>query len=208
MKNKVYDSGRVEKKPASEYISSRFGSERMQQIDIIERNAVQKMVGMLPQDFAVVDIPCGSGRLLPEFAKAKSVYAFDINASMLAEAQKNNPGEQYKFQVASAAEIPLPDGAVDGLVCMRLLHHVADKKELEDIISELSRVTKGYALITFYRKNILKILWRKITGKRVRGNPKKIDDMELLCQKAGLSLIESIKVPKTQQTMFLLKKNS
>ena len=49
---------------------------------------------------------------------------------------------QVKFFQSDASKIPLVDGAVDGVFCNRLLHHILQPNEREMFLREFHRVTR------------------------------------------------------------------
>jgi len=65
------------------------------------------------------------------------------------------------WMTASAFHIPLRDASVDGTVCVRLVHHLPSAAERERLFAELLRVSRRFAIVTFFDRNSLKHLtWR------------------------------------------------
>ena len=65
---------------------------------------------------SMLDVPTGSGALAAEATRrGATVIGVDIASAMIAEARKNHPG--IDFQVADVEHLPVPDGALDAVVC-------------------------------------------------------------------------------------------
>ncbi|KAA3623696.1 MAG: methyltransferase domain-containing protein, partial [Proteobacteria bacterium] len=76
----------------------------------------------------VLNIPCGSGRLSAPLRKARRLLIeADSSPGQLALNRRrvgNDPA--VVLITASAFHLPLPDAAVDTVVCARLSHHLSD----------------------------------------------------------------------------------
>jgi ubiquinone/menaquinone biosynthesis C-methylase UbiE len=62
---------------------------------------------------------------------------------------------------ASAFHIPLCDRAVDGVVCIRLCHHLPTQAERQRLLGELLRVADRFVVMTFFDFNSVKNLLRR-----------------------------------------------
>jgi ubiquinone/menaquinone biosynthesis C-methylase UbiE len=81
-----------------------------------------------------------------------SVVAMDTSAAMLQEGRRHAAifHRPYGMIVGSAFDIPLPDDAVDIVLCARLLHHFPDARPRLDILAELARVARYGVIISFF----------------------------------------------------------
>jgi SAM-dependent methyltransferase len=84
------------------------------------------LLGLLPPDWIVADIGCGTGNaaemLAPHVAE---VVAIDRSSPMLSAAQKRlSDVENVRFVEASIESLPLDDDSVDAATCLLVLHHV------------------------------------------------------------------------------------
>lgn len=98
----------------------------------------------LPQDAKVLDVGCGTGALLPEFAARSSItIGLDINFSRLTFAQ--TAVSEPNLLCADANNIPLPSACFDLTFCHYMLLWFS--KPLMGI-SEMARVTReeGYVI--------------------------------------------------------------
>jgi ubiquinone/menaquinone biosynthesis C-methylase UbiE len=98
----------------------------------------------------VLDFGCGSGRnVAPLLARGANVVAVDLSQELIELAQQRlaitkRDGE-CRFVVASAYEVPLPDGAFDVILCSSLLHHLTIPRAM----AEMKRLLKpdGVAIV-------------------------------------------------------------
>jgi ubiquinone/menaquinone biosynthesis C-methylase UbiE len=82
-------------------------------------------------------------------------------------ANRRSPTPQV-WLTASALRIPFRDAALDGVVCIRLCHHLPHPAERERLVTELLRVARRFVLLTFFDYHSLKNLLRRISC-RFRG---------------------------------------
>lgn len=63
------------------------------------------------------------------------------------------------------AGIPLKDAAADVVLCLRLFHHLHREEDRRAALKEIARVARLGAVVSFYRKNRLHELHRKIRAR-------------------------------------------
>jgi len=93
---------------------------------------------------AVVDLGCGTGNLTALLAASVGgggrVWAVDISARMLERARAKLPGAAHvEWVQADASTLPIPDGAVDVVVCLSVWPHF---REPERVAAELYRILR------------------------------------------------------------------
>jgi hypothetical protein len=88
---------------------------------------------------------------------------------------------------ASAFMIPLKDGAVDGTICNRLMHHLPSGAEQERLIHELLRVSARFVILSYYDHDSIKSLGRRIRGKHP-GHTLRRGDLRVLAAQEGASV--------------------
>jgi SAM-dependent methyltransferase len=104
---------------------------------------------------SVLDIPCGAGRFWPLLAEQpeRVIHAADLNQPMIDTALRMRSPELVSGVTtfrASAFDIPRPDGFVESVFCMRLLHHIADPAHRLDLLKELARVASSTLIISLW----------------------------------------------------------
>ncbi|MFH8897859.1 class I SAM-dependent methyltransferase [Streptomyces coeruleorubidus] len=107
-----------------------------QMIDI-EQPVVRRILDGLPVGTAL-DAACGTGRHTTYLRElGHDVIGVDVSPDMLAQARKRLP--DVAFHEADLHRLPLPDDAVDTVVCALALTHVPD---LAPVLAEFARVLR------------------------------------------------------------------
>ena len=96
---------------------------------------------MLPSDWVVADLGCGTGDVAERLAPlVRQVYAVDREASMLEAATRRLAGRQnVEFVHAELAALPLASSSCDAAVLMLVLHHI---REPVEVLSEMARILR------------------------------------------------------------------
>src|SRR5215831_18366988 len=98
------------------------------------------------QDKHVLDLGCGTGEEIPALTWCGAhVTGIDISPDLIAFAQERIQRErvQAELKVGSAYQTELPDGSVDVIFCMSLIHHL----DIPLAVSEMRRILKPDGLI-------------------------------------------------------------
>jgi SAM-dependent methyltransferase len=97
-----------------------------------------------PPGARILDVGCGSGRMLDELARWGSVSGLDAEHAGVAAARSRGH-EDVRLGVAE--ELPWPDGAFDLVTCLDVIEHTPDDGRT---LAELRRVTRpgGHLLVT------------------------------------------------------------
>ena len=135
--------------------------------DQADRMAIRKLLPKRMEKFA--DVGGGYGRLANEYLKrAHKIYIFDYSKSELKQA-KETFGDQIETKAGDIYNLPFKDGELDGLLMVRVTHHL---KDLKKAVNELYRVLKpgGVAVIEVANKRTLPKMARFIT-RRSKVNP-------------------------------------
>lgn len=105
-----------------------FGQER--RLDLIRR-----FVAL--ENRAILDVGCGLGMYVRAFRRfSQDVHGVDIDEEKVAEASQELPN----IRVASAEDLPYPDGRFDLVLSHEVIEHVADDRQA---IAEAVRVLRG-----------------------------------------------------------------
>jgi ubiquinone/menaquinone biosynthesis C-methylase UbiE len=119
---------------------------------------------------SVLDAPCGTGRFWDVLAEDKNrvIYASDYNQAMIDAGMANRPKEiagRIKSFQASAFDLPVPDGFVDNVFCIRFMHHLGKSEERKVLLKEFHRVTKDTVIMSLWVDGNLKAKRRKAQDK-------------------------------------------
>ncbi|HOW37177.1 MAG TPA: class I SAM-dependent methyltransferase [Candidatus Pacearchaeota archaeon] len=133
-----------------------------------ETKLIQKAIKSIKKkEVQVLDVACGTGRLLTEIIKSPRVIytGLDTSPAMIKKLKEKNKSNRVKLVLADAAKMPFPNETFDVTFTYHLLWHIP----LEDqnkIIKEMIRVTKKGGLIVFdsLNKNFLLEKVRKLFG--------------------------------------------
>jgi ubiquinone/menaquinone biosynthesis C-methylase UbiE len=177
---------------ARDYEKTRFLRRReMHRIDRFEKQFARDLLVLVGTDGAVLDAPCGNGRFFDIFSAAKELIMVDYSANMLqALEEKHGASENVRLIRADITEMPLDDESVDLCFCMRLFHHMKTDEVRLNALRELSRITRKYVGLSFYNKNCLSYYYRRVLGKKIRGNYVTSSHLRELAGQAGLECIE------------------
>ena len=125
---------------AKSYVGRRSGSLKWRR----EQDLIGRLIGRLPRGSSILDVPFGTGRFLRVYAThGHRVYGVDISSDMLVEARRGQPGtSSVKGLIQGDAEsLPLANGAVDYVLCMRLLN-LTPLSVFGAVVSEFSRIAR------------------------------------------------------------------
>jgi SAM-dependent methyltransferase len=128
-----------------------------------ESQLIRRYIRRVGRSRAILEIPCGGGRLTPAFADAADlVIEADVAIGQVRYGRKaSRVRVPQVWMTASAFHIPLRRDSVDGVVCVRLSHHLPTAAERGRLFAELLRVARRFAIVTFFDRHSLKHLtWR------------------------------------------------
>jgi ArsR family transcriptional regulator len=99
------------------------------------------LLGLLPSDWTIGDLGCGTGALLPVVAShVAHVVGVDASAEMLAAARTRvSDLANVDLRQGSLEALPLPDASLDAALLALVLHHVPSPAEA---LAEAGRVLK------------------------------------------------------------------
>jgi SAM-dependent methyltransferase/tRNA A-37 threonylcarbamoyl transferase component Bud32 len=153
---------------AANYRDRRFArSGHGRKVDAAEREIVERWLRDLPLTGPVLDIPCGTGRLLPILAaRAGQTIGADVAPEMirLARQAAREAGVACSFLASDARRLPVADGTFDLVLSMRLLHRIPGRAERMEVLKELARASRKWILFSFYNRRS----WRGLRD-RLRG---------------------------------------
>jgi len=126
-----------------------------------DHQIARKALRLAGNPASVLDTPCGTGRFWDVLAEDshREIHVSDYNQTMLDVGMANRPANITKrvkpFQ-ASAFDLPVPDGFVDSIFCMRFMHHLGEPADREKLLKEFHRVTKDTVIISLWVDGNLK----------------------------------------------------
>lgn len=141
----------------------------------------------------VLDMPCGYGRFSRQLQdRGFSLVSSDLSFHMVKRAkEKNEHGDGVLGVVVDAKQgLPFKRNAFFLLLSMRFFHHVHERKEREAILKRFFRVSSDWVVLSYYQKNILHILQRKLRRriKRTRTRIRMVSRKEFYKEIRGAGL--------------------
>jgi SAM-dependent methyltransferase len=103
----------------------------------------------------VLDLPCGTGRLLPFLAASGyQVLAADSSAHMIERArelaERRGLAQSVDFGVEDVLGTSFRDNTFDAVICNRLFHHFFESQTRIAALRELGRISRGPIVVSFF----------------------------------------------------------
>ena len=132
---------------AATYDAARFTSLRGRMKDRLEKALVLRALSTLPPGARVLDIPVGTGRMVPVLkSRGYDVVGADVSPTMLQHARDRSNGSP--LLLADAEQMPFATGAFDGVLAVRLMFHVPSPIRVK-ILTEFNRVSRGLVVASY-----------------------------------------------------------
>ena len=202
MNNKRPVNVPFEKHEVADYERKRYRGLDQRIVHGRETRILRKMLRRIRREtdddsLRALDLPCGYGRfshLLQE--EGFSPLNSDLSLSMVERAGEKHAGlGKIPGVVADAKQgLPFERDAFFLLFSMRFFHHLHNKSDREAILREFSRVTSRWVILSFYKRNSLHVLQRKLRRRvmkkktRIKMVPRKEFYQEI--RDAGLNIIK------------------
>jgi ubiquinone/menaquinone biosynthesis C-methylase UbiE len=161
----------------------------------VQRTVLTLAAQEVPQPAAILDVGCGTGRLLRlaegQFPRAKLV-GVDAATEMVRQAAASiTSGGAIRFQQATAEELPFPNGQFDLIFSTLTFHHWRDQGKG---IAEVARVLAPngrWLLADFMATGLVSYVRRLL---RLTQFPEQAQ-LEIMLAGAGLAAVTSRRVP-------------
>lgn len=131
-----------------------------------DQQIARKALKIAGDPLSVLDVPCGTGRFWKVLTEnpERIVYASDNSQKMidigLQYREKHLLKKIHTFK-ASAFSLPVSDGYVDNIFCIRLLHHIGQSEDRLKLLKEFHRVTKSTVIVSLWVDGNVKAWKRK-----------------------------------------------
>lgn len=112
-----------------------------------------------------LDAPCGYGRFSHLILKSGYILiSGDLSLAMVerTSAQEYNGRIPIGIVINMLAGLPFIDSSLEVVLCLRFFHHLHLAKERVAVLTEIARVTRRWAIVSFYRKQALHEFQRKL----------------------------------------------
>jgi SAM-dependent methyltransferase len=161
------DAARAYDRGYQEHILKRLTTQR-------ELTLLRRLLGTQGRCERLLNLPCGGGRVSGLLADSTEllIEADIAIGQLLYGASRRHWTTPEVRMTATGFRIPLRDRAVDGVVCIRLSHHLPAPTERERLLRELLRVADRFVVMTFFDFRSVKNLLRRARRPLDRKPPK------------------------------------
>lgn len=116
------------------------------------RKKTAAMLAYLPSPHPVaqtgLDCGCGTGHYVTEMTRhGYRMSGFEYSSGMLAQAKRNNAGDQDRLTLGSITDIPHAENSFDFSYTINVLHHLPSKEAQIAAVGEMLRVTRPGGLV-------------------------------------------------------------
>lgn len=152
MKSSEYEAkGDYVRQEASNYDAIRFSSYKGRLYDNLQKNIIKKIVRALPRGLAVLDLPCGTGRVSEVITRFTSnLVCADISEDMLDVARRKLAphNTNIAYRVIDAEKIEFPNASFDLVTTIKLMHLIPYDVQAR-VLREIARVSKRWIIVTY-----------------------------------------------------------
>lgn len=188
--------------------------QRRSRITIREKEILHAFLKRYGTVSTILDAPCGGGRLSTAIADhAKSIVEMDIAIGQLLLGRESRLDAAHQSWIrASALDIPLGNASVDGVVCIRLSHHLYSPQERERLLTELLRVARHFVVFHYVDgrspRYLLRALRIRLSAGRRRRNWMTRDEIRAVVQRHGARIIADVPARPLQPHRYVLIERS
>lgn len=161
-----------------------------------EHSIVGQAFRLVPRASVLLDLPCGGGRLYPAVEPhCEKILGMDYGLGQVKLYRERNNKSGSRYAVGSGLQIPMRDRAVTGVFCVRLMHHLPNPEQREQLFREIARVADKFVIFTFFDtysvKNWIRRLTKPFHGKRDKMTMSH-RELEALAREAGFVVVKTI----------------
>lgn len=198
-KRDFYRSAQV----AEDYDFHRFSSPERQKRNARKWAAIRKALSLTRDVRVILDLPCGTGRFTGGLAReGYEIVGSDISMEMLQKAADVTAKEGGNANVrgylqANAEKLPLRDGSLDCVVCIRFMMHV-DPATRVRMLKEFRRVSRRWVVVDYRHKYTFRYVLTHTFGKLGLGRTPlsrvSTDELHEEFRQAGFRIVEIVRV--------------
>jgi SAM-dependent methyltransferase len=156
---------------AESYLAKRFAHPRGKKENEATKSALADALAGLAGAKSILDMPCGSGRLVGFLREHGYRYCgADISMEMLEvlAREHGDRGQPLAVVRCDGEHLPFKDGAFDAVVCVRFLNHHIPPKVRQKILEEMRRVSSKWLVVqSQHLKPVTPLALLKIFVKRL-----------------------------------------
>jgi ubiquinone/menaquinone biosynthesis C-methylase UbiE len=151
---------------AVEYEKSRYRHLDQRIINRIEHRLIDRLLDASgTEGRSILNVPCGYGRFSEILDRRYGrICCFDIQPEILAMAVRRHDAASVFGVNGSIRRLPFADRSFDMIMSIRFFHHYFEDHDRVAMLRELRRVSRKSLLITYYARNFLHELTRRVSG--------------------------------------------
>jgi ubiquinone/menaquinone biosynthesis C-methylase UbiE len=209
------------KRVAENYEEKRFTTWSGRLSDWLDKVAVEKALRNTGSNDAILDLPCGTGRIFSHIhAKGyRYLTGADISDEMLRVARRKMAGvQEVSFAKANAGRTGFSDDAFKAILSIRFMGHLPREARLS-VLREFGRICQGKIIVEYSQRSAVagfaKALFRAFTVERRLGkaqwswNTLTKEELDCEFQSAGLSVVRRIhKLPLLSDSVLVVARRS
>lgn len=116
----------------------------------VECRILRQMLRRTGHSQEILDAPCGTGRFLPVVALyADRLCLGDISPCMLDVARHQAHDGAVSFAQIDLRSVASGNRTFEGVLSIRLTHHIYEERVLDDYFLSLSRLARRWVILTF-----------------------------------------------------------
>jgi ubiquinone/menaquinone biosynthesis C-methylase UbiE len=162
--------------------------------DPIQRTVLQQAAGQVERPGAILDVGCGTGRLLKSaqarFPGAK-LAGVDAAIEMVKQARGSDPSGAIQFQQATAEHLPFPDASFDLVFSTMTFHHWQDQAQGAREVARVLAPGGGWLVAEFVASGLMKPVRRLL---RLHQFPD-LSRLQGMLRDAELKIVKTQRVP-------------
>ncbi len=121
-------------------------------------------VGELMPSGRILDVGCGTGVIASRLADlGYEVTGTDPSQGMLDHLRERDG--RVTAVLGSATELPFPDDGFDLTMCVAVMHHIANVRDVHTALGEMVRVTKPGGLVLVWDHNPRNPYWKNLMAR-------------------------------------------
>ncbi|MEK6577032.1 MAG: methyltransferase domain-containing protein [Nitrospirota bacterium] len=172
--------------------------------------AIDKVLREIKEGGLILDVPCGTGRLIPLFAgRSFKWLGADISFEMMEVARRRSEGLKNRMGNVrlDSEHMPFKPESFDCVASIRFIYHVPTGDGRVAMLREMARVSKKWVIIDYNYPNRIRSLFRR-AGYPFRSPKKKrrlsISEIYGELEKADLKVYRTVLVSRIFSDSIIL----
>lgn len=166
----------------------------------VECAILHRLLRRTGRSHEILDAPCGPGRFVNVITQyADQVCLGDISPYMLDIAREQSLDRAASYRCIDLRNLGPDSGTYEGVVSLRLTHHLYAVKVLEEYLRNLSRLARRWVIVTFRDARTPRTIWRRGV-RRMRGKDQlpaqTIDEISTAMRAHGFHLVATAQVSR------------